>query len=65
MSKDREWHTDTTIILVLQEELKIAMQLLGITSLSEANLDCLNTTELESLLPSRMLYRYKSGAAKL
>ena len=44
---DKNAHT-----IVLQEELKIAMQLLGIASLDEAHAGFLNTAALDALLPS-------------
>ncbi|KIW74615.1 hypothetical protein Z517_11385 [Fonsecaea pedrosoi CBS 271.37] len=40
---------------ILKEELTIAMQLLGITSLDQANPGFLNTSRLEKLLPSIIL----------
>ncbi|KIW24104.1 uncharacterized protein PV07_09838 [Cladophialophora immunda] len=42
-------------LAILKEELTIAMQLLGITSLDQANPGFLNTSRLEKLLPSMTL----------
>ncbi|KAK5049827.1 hypothetical protein LTR84_003945 [Exophiala bonariae] len=54
---------------ILKEELKIAMQLLGITNLSEAHLGYLNTSQLDLLLPSTKIHgpivRSRGGTSKL
>jgi hypothetical protein len=51
-----------SVLIVLKEEVTTSMQLLGITSLKEASLEYLNTSQLEMLLPSTTTFKKSDRA---